>query len=138
MYNPILSTAAWEAETHKQLEAQEDSLLGMQRGGQEALFLEHSPLKNPVPGRNRDFGLCLRERQQETTAIKCIVYLFFHSMFMGRSIGKEGSERLLLAGMFVLLRLEQTRLRTLGLQTLPVSSFLEFMCVPLAYITVRF
>lgn len=91
MYNPSLSTAAWEAETHKQLEAQEDSLLGMQRGGQEALFLEHSPLKNPVPGRNRDFGLCLRERQQETTAIKCIVYLSFHSMFMGRSTALSGN-----------------------------------------------
>lgn len=110
MCNPSLSTAVWEAETHKQLEAQEDILLGIQRGGQEALFLEHSPLKDPVPRRNRDFGLFLRERQQETTAIKCTVYPFFLSMFMGRSMGKEGSECLLLAGMFVLLRLEQTRL----------------------------
>lgn len=54
MCNPSLSTAVWEAETHKQREAQEDSLLGIQRGsGQEALFLEHSPLKDPVPSRNR-------------------------------------------------------------------------------------
>lgn len=110
MCNPSLSPAAWEAETHKQLGAQEDSLLGIQRGGQEVLFLEHNPLKNPVPSRNRDFGLSLWERQQETTAIKCTVNLLFLSMFLGRSIGKEGSECLLLVGMFVLLRLEQSRL----------------------------
>lgn len=109
MCNPSLSTAVWEAETDKQLEAQEDSPLGIQRGGQEALFLEHSPLKDPVPSRNRDFGLSLREKQRETTAIKCTANLFFLSMFMDRSTGKEGSECLLLAGMFVLL-MEQTRL----------------------------
>lgn len=89
MCNPSLSTAMWEAETDKQLEAQEDSPLGIQRGGTRGPVSGHSPLKDPVPSRNRDFGLSLREKQQETTAIKYTVSLFPYPCSWTEALGRK-------------------------------------------------